>query len=134
VLKLRPCQPGLPGIGAQLTLENWGEEHWLPPAGELMLGVNRTAVAGKPTQFEFLRITHIDEVPTYIARPNGAAGTSFKRSAGGPNWIRFSNLDHDFPQPIEYHRDGDMLKASFAGPGQDGATMTIPFEFQTCSG
>ncbi len=110
------------------------EEQWLAPAGALMLGVSRSVASGRPTQFEFLRIELADGVPVYVAQPNGGAATRFARSEGGANWIRFSNPEHDFPQHIEYRRDGEQLRASIRGPGDDGQEFSIDFDFKRCPG
>jgi hypothetical protein len=110
-----------------------GDEYWLPEAGGLMLGVSRTVAAGSRTQFEFLRIELIDGVVTYLAQPQGRAATAFKRSDGGADWIRFENPTHDFPQRIEYRRDGASLHAKIAGPGEDGAEFSMLFEFRHCA-
>lgn len=109
------------------------EEHWLPPAGGLMLAVNRTVQPGRRTAFEFLRIELIDQVPTYIAMPQGKPGTAFARTAGGSDWIRFENPSHDFPQLIEYRRVGKQLRAEIAGPGEGGQEMRMAFEFARCA-
>jgi hypothetical protein len=131
-----------PALAADRALPGWlaghwcndgAEEHWLAPAGGLMVAVNRSLSDGK-AQFEFLRIEMIDGVPTYVAQPGGAAGTSFAMSDGGKDWIRFSNTKHDFPQHIEYRRRGDALEASIAGPGENGEQTVIPFQFQRCPG
>lgn len=108
------------------------EESWLPPRGGYTLGVSRTMRGEKRTAFEFLRIEPVDGVPTYVAQPGGQAPTRFKRSAGGEQWVRFENPEHDFPQRIEYRRSGDQLVASISGPGDGGKEMTIPFELRRC--
>jgi hypothetical protein len=110
-----------------------GDEYWLPEAGGLMVGLSRTVSAGRKTQFEFLRIELIDGVPTYLAQPQGRTATAFKRSDNGDNWIRFENPAHDFPQRIEYRREGEALHAEIAGPGKDGEEFSIPFEFRRCA-
>jgi hypothetical protein len=110
-----------------------GDEYWLPEAGGLMIGLSRTVAAGQKTQFEFLRIELIDGVPTYLAQPQGRTATAFKRSDSGDNWIRFENPAHDFPQRIEYRREGAALHAKITGPGEDGKDFSIPFEFRRCA-
>ena len=82
--------------------------------------------------FEFLRIAEIDGVPTYHAQPGGRAPTAFKRSDGGAQWVRFENPAHDFPQRIEYRRDGDLLNAVISGPGKDGKTQQVPYALKRC--
>lgn len=111
-----------------------GDEYWLPEAGGLMVGVSRSVAPGGNAQFEFLRIESIDGITTYFAQPQGREATAFKRVDGGENWIRFQNLAHDFPQQIEYRRDGESLHAKISGPGEDGAEFSIPIELhRQCS-
>lgn len=110
-----------------------GEEHWLAPAGELMLGMSRSVAPGRRTEFEFLRIELVDGVPAYIAQPQGAPPTTFKRVDGGSDWIGFENRAHDFPQRIEYRRPGRYaLRAEISGPGKNGAEKRIAFDFTAC--
>ncbi len=108
------------------------EESWLPWRGGGSVGVSRTMRGDRLIGFEFLRIAVEDGVPTYIAQPGGRAPTRFRRTDGGETWVRFENPAHDFPQRIEYRRDGDRLVASISGPGEGGKAMTIPFEFRRC--
>lgn len=108
------------------------EEIWLPPAGGETLGMSRTKKAGHMTGFEFLRIVNTDGVLSLVAQPGDRPPTTFTRSAGGANWVRFENPDHDFPQRIEYRRDGATLKAEIAGPGSNGEEMVILFDYQLC--
>lgn len=114
------------------TAEERIEEHWLPAHGGLRLGVARTLTGARTSSFEFLRIEMVDGVATYIAQPGGAPPTSFKRTAGGENWVRFENPAHDFPKRIEYRRTGDALHAEIAGPGKDGKETVIGFDFSVC--
>lgn len=108
------------------------EESWLAPRGGAMVGVAREVAGGQMRSFEFLRIAEVDGVPTYFAQPGGRPPTAFKRSDGGANWVRFENAAHDFPQRIEYRRDGDRLNAEISGPGRDGKTQSIPFALKRC--
>ncbi len=108
------------------------EEHWLPAHGGLRLGVARTLQGARTANFEFLRIDSVAGVPTYIAQPGGAPPTSFTRTAGGANWVRFENPQHDFPKRVEYRRLGDALHAEIAGPGKDGKEVLIEFDLDVC--
>jgi hypothetical protein len=45
---------------------------------------------------------------------------------------RLRVLEHDFPQRIEYRRDGDKLYAEVAGPGNNGVEAEIRLDFGTC--
>ena len=65
-------------------------------------------------------------------QPNGASPTVFAQEEQGEGWIRFANVEHDFPNRIEYRRAGESLKAYIAGPGRDGKELRIPFEYRRC--
>lgn len=110
------------------------EEAWLPERDGKLHGVGRAFKDGAIASFEFMRIGADDGgVQTYYAQPGGQPQTAFKRTDGGEDWIRFENPDNDFPHRVEYRRNGDdRLRAEIAGPGADGKTMTIPFEFRRC--
>ncbi|MEZ5464703.1 MAG: DUF6265 family protein [Lysobacteraceae bacterium] len=113
------------------------EEHWLPAVGGQLLGLSRTIRDGRVVMFEFLRIDRVDGVPTYFAQPGGRPATAFARVDGGTDadgkaWVRFENLEHDFPQQIEYRRDNDSLAATIAGPGREGKEQRIAFSYRRC--
>lgn len=108
------------------------DETWLPAVGGRLYGVSRTARGDKTVSFEFLRIEPVDGVPTYLAQPGGGAATAFRLAESGPNRVRFENPAHDFPQRIEYRREGERLHAEIAGPGRDGKELRIPFEYRRC--
>lgn len=108
------------------------EEHWLPSHGGLHLGIGRTLKGSRTSNFEFLRIDLVDGIATYIAQPDGAPPTAFKRTAGGQNWVRFENPQHDFPRRVEYRRTGNALHAEIAGPGEHGKEIVIPFAYTAC--
>jgi hypothetical protein len=108
------------------------EEFWLPPHGGVAVGLSRTRSGDRTTAFEYLRIVDVGGVSSYIAQPGGRPPTVFKRTAGGERWIRFENPAHDFPQRIEYRREGDSLHAAIAGPGEDGKETRISFDYSRC--
>jgi hypothetical protein len=108
------------------------EELWLPPHGGVMVGLGRTRNPERTTGFEYFRIADTGGVQMYIAQPGGRPPTSFKRTAGGERWVRFENPDHDFPQRIEYRRQGDVLHAEVAGPGDNGEEAVIGFDYSPC--
>lgn len=110
------------------------EEVWLSPAGGYMIGMGRTVVANRPhEEFEFLRVTWQDGVPTYLAQPQGGPVVAFKQSRAGDQWVRFENPAHDFPTRVEYRLTPTGLHAEIAGPGKDGRERVIGFDFQPCA-
>lgn len=108
------------------------EEVWLEPADGQSLGLSRTTKDGRLASFEFLRIGPADGGLTYFAQPGGRPPTPFLRSDGGPQWIRFDNPSHDFPQRIEYRREGDTLHAEISGPGREGTPLVIGVDYTRC--
>jgi len=85
-------------------------EHWMKPEGGLMLGMSRTIVGGKATEFEFLQIRQQGTDIFYIAKPSGQAEASFKLIQNSKQEVVFENPAHDFPQRIIYRLlpDGSM--------------------------
>ena len=108
------------------------EETWLAPHANEALGVGRTLAGGRMLNFEFMRIVEIKGKLTYIAQPGGEPPTSFERTDGGDDWVRFENRQHDYPQRIEYRRAGDGLKAEIGGPGAGGKEEVIAYNYTRC--
>ncbi|TAA11839.1 hypothetical protein EA658_13330 [Pseudoxanthomonas winnipegensis] len=109
------------------------EEAWLAPVGGELIGMSRT-VKGEATQsFEFMRIVREGEGLAMHVEPNGETATVFALVASGPGWIRFGNPAHDFPNTIEYRRQGERLNAWIAGPGPDGKPLRIDFDYTRCA-
>lgn len=102
----------------------WSEEHWLPPRGGILLGVNRSGGAGGARGFEFLRIqADTDGTPIYWASPGGASAVAFRMTASTTGSATFENPANDFPTRIVYRRDGDRLVATVSN-GDDEPRMS----------
>jgi hypothetical protein len=108
------------------------EELWLTPARGELLGLSRSLRDGEMSAFEYLRIVHDDDQTYYVAQPGGRPPTRFALSDAGAQWVRFDNPAHDFPQRIEYRREGEALTATISGPGSDGAEQRIEFLMRRC--
>ncbi|HEX2466205.1 MAG TPA: DUF6265 family protein [Thermoanaerobaculia bacterium] len=98
------------------------EEHWIKPAGGLMLGVHRDT-GGARTAFEFLRIEESSGKITYLASPQGQPATPFELVESAAQRAVFANPEHDFPQRILYWREGASLCAAVEGP-MNGETVS----------
>ena len=128
-------EPGLDWLAGKWCSSDQGrqiDEVWLPAAGGELLGMSRTVQGATVETFEYMRIVFKDKDATLHVQPNGAPPTLFSQAARGDGWIRFENPAHDFPNRIQYRRDGDQLLASIAGPGRDGKEVMIPFEYRCC--
>ncbi len=108
------------------------EEVWLPGAGGTLLGMSRTVRGTEMESFEYMRIVSDTEATRFHVQPNGVPPTVFAQAARGDGWIRFENPAHDFPNRIEYRREGDRMHAYIAGPGRDGKELKIAFDYRRC--
>ena len=94
----------------------WTEEWWIAPRLGVMLGVNRSGRAGKPASFEFIRISEeAGGSLIYWGGPQGAKPTPFKLVRSAKDHVVFENPEHDFPQRIEYRREGGTMTATVSG-------------------
>jgi hypothetical protein len=109
------------------------EEAWLPEAGGSLLGMSRTVRGGRTASFEFMRVVLQDGRASFHVQPDGAPPTVFVAAERGDGWIRFENPAHDFPNVIEYRRNGEGLSAWISGPGRDGKALRIAFEYRACA-
>jgi hypothetical protein len=82
------------------------EEHWIAPAGGLMLGVNRTTRPNGRSSFEFLRIANTATGVSYFASPSGRPAVEFPLKESASERVLFENPQHDFPQRIRYWKEG----------------------------
>jgi hypothetical protein len=108
------------------------EEYWLPQRGGMLLGISRTTRGERAAGFELMRIVTGDSEARFIAQPEGGPPVIFEMTTRGPTWARFENPEHDFPTRVEYRREGDLLRASIAGPGKEGKERVVPFEYRRC--
>lgn len=92
------------------------EEHWIAPAGGLMLGLGRVSSGEKLFSFEFLRIVQRPDSVVYIAQPQGRPPTEFKLTSSTATEAVFENPGHDHPKKIVYRLNGDtQLQIELSG-------------------
>jgi hypothetical protein len=128
-------EPGLDWLAGHWCSGNGGqqaEEVWLPEAGGTLLGMSRTVRDSKVGSFEYMRIVSDGKASRFHVQPNGVPPTVFAQVARGDAWIRFENPAHDFPNRIEYRREGEQMHAYISGPGRDGKELKIPFDYHRC--
>jgi hypothetical protein len=85
------------------------EEHWMTPAGDVMLGMGRTVRAEKAVEWEHMRLEVRPEGTFFVALPSGQAKAEFRLVTRGPGTATFENPEHDYPQRIVYQRSGATL-------------------------
>lgn len=103
-------------------------EQWMPLAGNTLMGLSRTIRGGKTTAFEFMRIAPApDGKLTYFVQPSGQPAASFAVLLLKPHEVVFENLEHPFPQRINYRFEPpSKLHASIEGT-RNGAKRSIAF-------
>lgn len=97
----------------------WTEERWGAPRGGALLGTSLSGNAERATGFEFMRIAYDDQGLAFFGSPGGASAVRFgmthaESRAGGGFTIVFENPAHDYPQRIEYVREGEALTATIS--------------------
>ncbi len=87
------------------------EEHWMRPAGGVMLGVHRDLDSAGFVWFEYLRIETHGGNTAYAAMPGGRPAVLFPLKEITRNSVVFENQENDFPQRIIYrlNDDGSLL-------------------------
>ena len=97
-------------------------EEWLPPAGDMMIGVSQTTLRDKTVDFEYLRLESRPEGVFYIASPSGKSEAAFRlagqATSGGDELFTFVNAapGAEYPQRIIYrHASEGWLYATVEG-------------------
>jgi hypothetical protein len=104
-------------------------EHWMPVEGDTMIGMSRTVVAAKTTEWEFLIIRSGPKGLEYVATPSGQATAVFIATDASSSEVVFENPAHDFPQRIRYRRASpDSLMATVEGD-RDGRRQPLRFSY-----
>lgn len=105
----------LAGQWSREESERWTEESWTAPRGGVMLGHSRSGRGDSLRDFEFLRVqAGADGIPAYIAQPGGGAPVAFRLVRRDGTSATFENASHDYPQRIQYARDGETLTATIS--------------------
>lgn len=83
-------------------------EHWMRPAGGMMMGMARTLSDGKMSSYEAMRIEFDGNgALVFNAKPSGQAEGTFKLLQQEADGVNFENLAHDFPQRVRYQLKPD---------------------------
>ena len=106
------------------------EEHWIPPAGKMMMAVSRTVVGERTVEFEFLRIEERADGIVYVAQPGGRPPTEFRLTASTPTSATFENPQHDNPKLIRYTREGEGTLIAEIEGDEKGKRVSQRFVFK----
>ena len=110
-------------------------EQWTAAEGGTLLGMSRTVVNGKTTEYEFLLIRETANGLEYVARPSGQPEATFTAVRVSNDEVVFENPTHDFPTRIIYKRQSDGLAAAIEGRmyGQV-RRIDFPYTKAACAG
>jgi hypothetical protein len=126
----RTAAPAEAESGASVT------EVWIAPPMPAMLGYAYTVGEGQTQGWEQTRIEMIEGWPHFVAMPNGGAPVRFRlRETDGPEPGRaqFENAQNDYPQVVEYRRDGDALYAAISDL-EGGNRIQFVYHAISCEG
>lgn len=109
------------------------EEQWMTPRGGSMLGMSRTVIDGKTTEYEFIRIAVVDGALAYVAMPSGQPEATFLLKSIAEGVVVFENLSHDFPQRVIYRRNGDASVTARIEGTVKGEARGRDFPYKRCA-
>jgi hypothetical protein len=108
-------------------------EHWMRPAGGMMVGMVRQIRDGKANSYEAMHIElDSDGMPVFVAQPKGQAETRFRLKEHTSEQIVFENPKHDFPQRIVYRPTNTTLDARIESE-KEGKIRGIDFPLKRVS-
>lgn len=97
-------------------------ETWVT-RGDALHGTSESRVGDEIVHTEQIVIEARGDAIVYEARPSSQAPHAFTLVKDAPGRARFEDPAHDWPQTIEYVRDGDTLSATVSGT-EDGRPRT----------
>ena len=104
-------------------------EFWLPPSGGTMMGVSRTVVKDRTTEYEFLILRAGASGLEYVSKPSRQAEAVFTSTRVSATEAVFENPAHDFPTRIAYRLADGGLVATIDG-NLNGKPRAIDFKYQ----
>ena len=109
----------------------WLEGTWLGSGGDegetwnyiaaedRMEGMAWKMVDGDTVTSESMQVLYRRDKLFYMAQPNDQGPVYFEVTEHGSDFFRASNPFHDFPNTIEYQREGAQLKARISSEEQE---------------
>ena len=95
--------------------EDWADEYWTPLRADMMIGASRSGTGDTLKFWEHMRIQKEDDGAVVLwAIAADHKPVRFEATMSSENRMAFENPAHDYPQRIEYWREGDELKAQIS--------------------
>ena len=95
------------------------EECWTAPHGSMLLGSGHNYAGPRTRSFEHMRIERVDGSLVFVAQPGGSPPTRFvlqatRVGAELRDGLLFVNVENDYPQRVQYWREGAELVAEIS--------------------
>jgi Domain of unknown function (DUF6265) len=95
--------------------DDWADEYWTPLRGDMMIGASRSGTGDTLKFWEHMRIQKEDDGAVVLwAIAADHKPVRFEATMSMENRMAFENAAHDYPQRIEYWREGNELKAEIS--------------------
>lgn len=110
-------------------------EHWLRPAGGMMMGMGRTTKDGKVVSYEFTRIYQEPNGDIFFsAKLPKQNEVAFKLLKWADGTFVFENPAHEFPQRVIYRRqkNGDLAARIEGKMNGNEMSMDFPMKRTGC--
>jgi len=101
-------------LGCWAAEDGNSNEVWVRQTDQQMIGFSVAFADGRMVFHELLSIQMDAKGAHYTAHPQGQPSATFSSSQLADNSVSFTKPDHDYPQRIDYHRDGDELRATIS--------------------
>ena len=89
-------------------------EVWVRHSDRQLIGFAVAVQEGEIVFHEVLSIEADDHGIHYTARPQGQDATTFSAPAAEGTTVSFTNPGHDYPQRVDYKREGNRLLATIS--------------------
>lgn len=101
--------------GCWVSPDKTAQEVWVVDSDRSLVGFGITISENKVGFYEVLSIRQDEHGSlVYTAHPSGQPSASFTATAVTDNSVVLTNPNHDYPQQIEYSRQGNHLYATIS--------------------
>ena len=115
--------------GCWMSASGVTKEVWAREGDKHLFGYSTLTKKGEVKFFEQLRLEDTDDGWQLSAYPRGIGPVHFKMTASTETSATFENFENDYPQRIEYRREGDGLAAEISLADR---TKTSDWAFNRC--
>lgn len=129
VVQPMPLPTWMSGCWDLLNSQGHTMECWTPPQGSMLFGSSITMSGGEAVFWETMQISNDGDGTAplvFWAAPKGEGRTAFPLESYSNGRLRFVNAENDYPQQIEYWREGELLVGQIS---QLDGSRTIQWQY-----